>query len=341
MQAAVISLQTGVAGVSLLVDPSDLATVSSSVREIFSGVPQGALWSPCLWDFDISDLPSAVEFGELLCYADDLSLWYEITDENKDVVLDRINADLASLLVWGDGNRTTFEPTKTYSMLVSLKRSGKFNGLDRLCMDGKHIKEVSQMKLVGFDFDSKLTWGPMVDRLAKKARCKLGAIRRLKQYLDIPNLKLMYTAFVRSGLEYGNVLYMGAAESHLLKLDRIQKSAQALGGFEVESLQSRRDAACLKLGCKLLAGQGRGSLDAFAPSLVSVQARSRHQVGGLQIVMPVAPSKYPLECFRRSFLYRLPEIWSSAPQSLVLKCESSSWCKLPGVLKRAGHFSVS
>ena len=36
---------------------------SSSLREIFSGVPQGALWSPSLWDFDISDLPAAVKYG--------------------------------------------------------------------------------------------------------------------------------------------------------------------------------------------------------------------------------------------------------------------------------------
>ena len=315
---------------------------SSSTREIFSGVPQGALWSPILWDLDISELPSAVRFGELLCYADDLSLWYEISDDNRDVILDRINADLASLLVWGADNRTTFEPTKTYSMLVSLRRSTRFEGLDELRMGDRVIKQVSQMKLVGFIFDSKMTWGPMVDMLAKKARCKLGAIRRLRPYLDSQNLKLMYTAFVRSGMEYGSVLYMGAAESHLLKLDKIQWSAQALGGFVIDDLQSRRDAACLKLACKLLAGHGRGSLRDYAPSLVEVHARSRHQVGGLQITMPISPSKYPLECFRRSFLYRMPEIWAAVPQPLVLKCESgsSSWCKLPGKLKRATHSSA-
>ena len=135
---------------------------------------------------------------------------------------------------------------------------------------------------------------------------------------------------------------MGAAESHLLKLDKIQWSAQALGGFVIDDLQSRRDAACLKLACKLLAGHGRGSLRDYAPSLVEVHARSRHQVGGLQITMPISPSKYPLECFRRSFLYRMPEIWAAVPQPLVLKCESgsSSWCKLPGKLKRATHSSA-
>ena len=74
-------------------------------------------------------------------------------------------------------------------------------------------------------------------------------------------MKLIYTTFIRSGLEYGSLLYMSAAESHLSKLDRIQLSAQALGGFEVESLKSRRDAACVSFACKLLDGRGRGFLN--------------------------------------------------------------------------------
>ena len=37
---------------------------ASLVKEIFSGVPQGAKWSPKLWDFDISEM----EYFELPCY---------------------------------------------------------------------------------------------------------------------------------------------------------------------------------------------------------------------------------------------------------------------------------
>lgn len=225
--------------------------------------------------------------------------------------------------------------------LPHMRRGARFDLLGQLSMGGKPIKQVDQMKLVGYTFDSRMTWGPMVDRLARKARCKLGAIRRLSKFLDPQNLKLMYTTFVRSGLEYGSVLYMGAADSHLLKLDRIQHSAQAMGGFVVEGLGARREAACVKLACKLMAGKGRGSLADFAPSVVRVEARSRHQAGGLQLCMPVTASKYPLECFKRSFLFRLPEIWATLPQSLVEKYDSRSWLGLPGALKRAGRFLIS
>lgn len=44
---------------------------ASNLKEIFSGVPQGARWSPGLWNFDIHDLPDHVLHGELFSYADD------------------------------------------------------------------------------------------------------------------------------------------------------------------------------------------------------------------------------------------------------------------------------
>ena len=144
----------------------------------------------------------------------------------------------------------------------------------------------------------------------------------------------MYSAFIRSGLEYGSVLYMGAAASHLQKLDRVQDLTQTLGDFQVESLGSRRESSCLSVACKLLAGLGGGSLSRFAPQVYMATARSRHQLNGLQIKMPVKPSKCPLQCFRRSFLSTMPHIWSLVPQHLITECQQVGWIKLPSKFKR-------
>ena len=64
----------------------------STLKQIFSAVPQGAVWSPDFWDFDISELPEAISSeGDEFCYADDVGLWYEITAENRDVIVAIIN----------------------------------------------------------------------------------------------------------------------------------------------------------------------------------------------------------------------------------------------------------
>lgn len=178
----------------------------SSKKQIFSGVPQGAVWSPSFWNFDIADLPDAVSAeGDDFEYADDCGLWYEVTDENKAVIVAIINNDLDNLIKWGQDNLTTFEPEKTTFTVVSRKRDpfDPFENSAGIRMGGLQVEQVSEVKLVGFLFDSKLTFSSMIDKLARKARTRVASLRRLKPMLDNENLKL--TMFVRSILEYAVV----------------------------------------------------------------------------------------------------------------------------------------
>ena len=109
---------------------------------------------------------------------------------------------------------------------------------------------------------------PHVTKIVKKAKQRIGALRNLAQYLDSCNMQTIYVTFIRSILEYGSVLFMGAADVHLHKLDEVQRSAERRGGFQVESLQCRREAAVVSLALKLLAGDCKPGLQQFAPSLI-------------------------------------------------------------------------
>jgi hypothetical protein len=246
----------------------------SSIQQIFAGVLQGAMWSPKLWDFDISELPECLgDWAELLSYADDCSLWYEIDSANKAEVIAMVNRDLASLVAWGADNRTEFEPKKTAMVVISRKRV-PFNPTG-IIMDVHPIKQVGHIELVGFTIGSKLTWGLMIDDIAKKARKRIAALYRMSTSLDSGNLKLMYTSFIRYILEYGSVQWMGAAPSHLAKLDRVQAAAERIGGFKVESLVVRRETAVLALNFKLLDGKGRGILRNQTPTLMNNHTHSK------------------------------------------------------------------
>ena len=76
-------------------------------------------------------------------------------------------------------------------------------------------------------------------------------------------------AFERSKIEYGKLVYWGAAEGYLEKLDRVQSSAVSMlensSAFFIPSLESRRQAAAVGLSFKLLGGQGRGALSEVQP----------------------------------------------------------------------------
>ena len=71
--------------------------------------------------------------------------------------------------------------------------------------------------------------------------------------------------FIRSIMEYNSISWMGADQSHLDKLDRVQHSAEKIGNFTAEPLQARRDAAAMSFALKLLDGKARGELKNFIP----------------------------------------------------------------------------
>ena len=72
-------------------------------------------------------------------------------------------------------------------MVISKKEKRAFDPAG-IVMGGREVKQVQEMKLVGFTFDAKLTWGAMVKGLAKKARTRVDAIRRMSRSLDSTNM---------------------------------------------------------------------------------------------------------------------------------------------------------
>ena len=89
-------------------------------------------------------------FAMLICYVDECGIWYPITDENRDTIVGTIDADLVSLLIWGDDNMTTFEPSKTHFTLISDRIANRFN----MCFPFPRIvfggAPKSAVKLVGY-----------------------------------------------------------------------------------------------------------------------------------------------------------------------------------------------
>jgi len=156
----------------------------------------------------------------------------------------------------------------------------------------------------------------------------------------------MYTAFVRSIIEYGNVIYMGAEHTHLSKLDRIQSTAQKLGKFEIESLGSRREAAAMALALKLLSGECRDQLSVHTPTLITVAERPNDSIAdrvkrqgqpsmGQGIRVSVCTNTRSLKGFEKCFVGALPAIWDKIPQDVIERGQRKGWASITNFCKRA------
>jgi hypothetical protein len=312
---------------------------SSSIKEIFSSVPQGGKFSPPLWDFDISEMADLLgDVVQFFGYADDVALWYEVdtVTSNRQEMTKIINDDMSALKVWGDDNKTTFELDKTFCMVFSQKK--KPFDVSGLMFEGFPIKLVKQTKAVGYQLDSRLRWGPMVDSISKKAKGRLAALSRIRRFLDGTNMLAIYCMFIRSIMEYRSVAWMGAADSHLYKLDRVQSRAESIGNFIVETLGARISlwkVAALSFALKLMDGKARGVLKKHIPQLYEPillsRKRTRQVIAGKQIKSKI--NSKSLDVYRRGFHGALPSIWRKLPQELVTKGYNRGWLKIKTACK--------
>ena len=131
-------------------------------------------------------------------------------------------------------------------------------------------------------------------------------------------------------MEYNSVSWMGAAPSHLHKLDRVQRIAQRIGCFTVTPLQARRETAAMSLALKLLDSQGRGELMHFTPVLTEpfrrCKKRTRQSIEGIQIARRIKSSS--LDVYRRSFMGVLPQIWAKIPIEIIERGNEKGWLKI-------------
>ena len=98
----------------------------------------------------------------------------------------------------------------------------------RYYIDRCELEHVVEMRDLGITLDAKLTFAPHVSNIVRAANRSLGLLRRSFSYrssvcrFDKNALVCSYFSHVRSILEYGSVIWTGAADTHTVRIDRVQ-----------------------------------------------------------------------------------------------------------------------
>ena len=119
-------------------------------------------------------------------YTDDTNIYFSSKNLNDLELI--LNQELHAVVEWMKSNR------------LALRESYKSLNLK---IDGVNIQEVSSVKYLGLAFDSNLTWKNHVNELCLKLSKTVGIFSKLRYYVKIDILIMLYYSLIYLFLTYG------------------------------------------------------------------------------------------------------------------------------------------
>jgi hypothetical protein len=95
----------------------------------------------------------------------------------------------------------------------------------RIEIDGKTIKRVNETKSLGLQIDEHLTWARHVENISKKIASAIGALKRIRQFIDTNTALKIYGALIQPHFDYCNSVWDGLNITLNDKLQKLQNRA--------------------------------------------------------------------------------------------------------------------
>ena len=179
----------------------DYDGTKSNITSFTTGVAQGSTLEPLLFIIYINDIHEATDNFKAILYADDTNLTTplcyfspSLTLNNIDIqqISDGINAELNDIFVWLCVNKLALNVKKTKYMLFHYRQCDIGNLIPSLKINDEPVERVTGFNFLGLTIDETLSWHPHVQKISNKISRTLGIMGRLKKFLPINILILMY-----------------------------------------------------------------------------------------------------------------------------------------------------
>ena len=186
----------------------------SSWLEIILGVPQGSILGPLLFNIFINDVFYIIEESKLCNFADDNTIYSCHT--SVDAIITNLEIDLSNVLEWFKKNQVAENPDKFQMIVLGLHNR-------KLCINmGNHnVNSTNEVKLLGLIIDHKLNFNSHINTLCTTASKKLKCLRRIRNYISIPQAKILCNSYIYSTFNYCSLIWIFCSKIANNKINKI------------------------------------------------------------------------------------------------------------------------